>query len=138
MGKRPKKKPKTPRKHFKVKLERIAKHIGKIVDNSSVKDIQEVLLNAGLAYASVVHLKSVDQQGNIHYNPLNAMFGPIALKLATTDGIVSQTAGVAGLSILGISMIGGQIVKEIVDEASGYYIKKRDEPWEIDGKKIAI
>jgi len=121
-----------------VNLERIARHIGKVIDNTSAKDLQEIAINAGLAYASIVHLRSFDENGNPVYNPLNALFGPISLKLALTDGIVSQAAGVAGLAILGASMGAGEVVKDVIDEAQWAYIRKRGEPWEIDGKKLAI
>lgn len=134
----PRKRKKKPRRHFKFNLERIAKHIGKIADNSSVKDVQEVVLNAVLAYASLTHLRRINPDGSVVYDPLNALFGPISLKLAQTDGLVSQTAGVAGLCILGVAMIGGEAVKQVLDESQWAYIRKRNEPWEIDGKKVAM
>lgn len=105
------------RKHFKFNLERLAKHLGKIADNTSLKDIQEVILNAALAYASYEHFTVVDQHGKIHRNPFNAMFGPIALKLASTDGSISQGAGVAGLITLGAAM-GGVQFGELPDLSS--------------------
>ena len=123
MPKKPKKKnkvkkiKKAARRHFKVSLERLAKHLGKIVDNSSVKDIQEALLNGALAYASYQHFTVVDQDGNIHRNPFNALFGPIALRLASTDGAISQGAGVAGLITLGAAM-GGVQLGELPDISS--------------------
>lgn len=111
------KKAREVRRHFKVSLERISIHLGKIVDKSSVKDISDVLLNAVLAYASYQHFTVIDQNGNVHRNPMNAMFGPIALKLAQTDGLISQGAGVAGLITLGACM-GGVQLGELPDLSS--------------------
>ena len=70
------------------------------------KDLVDAALNISLAYASYQHFTTEDEEGRIHHNPLNALFGPISLKLAMTDGIVSQGAGVAGLLALGVSMGG--------------------------------
>ena len=96
MPKNKKKNLKKVRKHFKFNLERLAKHLGKIADNTSFKDIQEIALNAGLAYAGYERFK--DWKG--------ALLGPVSLKLATAPGgtpPVSQMAGIAGLSILGLA-----------------------------------
>ena len=110
MGRKPKKKDlKKVRKHLKFNLERLAKHLGKIVDNSSVKDFSEALFYAALAFASYQHFTTVDQDGNIHRDPMNAIFGPVALRLASTDGLISQGAGVAGLMTLGVAMAGVQL-----------------------------
>ena len=80
------------RKHFKFNLERLAKHLGKIADNTSFKDIQEIALNAGLAFAGY----------EAFHNWKGALLGPVSLKLATTQGgtpPVAQITGVAGLSL---------------------------------------
>jgi len=97
MGK--KKKAKKVRKSFKFNLERIARHIGKIIDNSNVKDVQEIALNIALAYAGYEALG--DWKG--------ALLGPISLKLAQTTGgtpPVAQITGVAGLSLIGLALLG--------------------------------
>jgi len=86
------------RKHFKFNLERVAKHLGKIVDNSSVKDIQEATLNIALAIAGY----------EAFHNWKGSLLGPVSLKLATTQGgtpPVAQITGVAGLSLLGLALI---------------------------------
>lgn len=90
-----KKKPKKTRKHFKINLERIARHIGKIVDNSSIKDIADATLMASLAYLGAQRFH--DWKG--------AFIGPVAFKLATAPGggtlDPSRLTGVAGLLFLG-------------------------------------
>ena len=89
---------KAARRHLKVSLERLAIHLGKIVDNSSVKDIQEAGLNVALAFAGYDAFK----------NWKGALLGPVSLKLATAPGgtpPVSQIAGIAGLSMLGLAMV---------------------------------
>ena len=105
-----KKKKRKTRRHFKFDLERIGRHIGKIVDNSSVKDIQEAVLNIALAYAGYETFN--DWRGGL--------LGPVSLKLAETSGgtpPVAQIAGVAGLSIIGVKgmheWVSGEIEREV-------------------------
>lgn len=111
------------RKHFKVNLERIAIHIGKIIDNTSVKDLAEVGLMASLAYAGY----------EVWGDWKASLFGPVALKLAQSPGgtpPVSQLAGVAGLSYLGLCFTGGAFGSFLSDpigafKTEGDLIKKR-------------
>jgi len=91
-----------------VNLERIARHIGKIVDNSSIKDIAEASLTAALAYAGYQRFKGVG----------GALLGPVSLKLAQTPGGItspSQIAGVLGLCTLGVAM-NSDVIKDVIGE----------------------
>lgn len=100
MAKKPKKnKLKKVRKHFKFELERLARHLGKIADNTSFKDIQEVGLMLGLSYVSYKAFGTVS----------GTLLGPVSYKLATTPGGAfspSQLAGVSGLTMLGLLVAG--------------------------------
>ena len=92
-----KKKKKRPRRHFKFDLERIARHIGKIIDNAKPQDLAEVGIMLGLAYAGYEAFK--DWKG--------LLVGPIGLKLAMAPGgtwHVSQIAGVGMLASLGVAL----------------------------------
>ena len=75
----------------------IAGHIGKLVDKLTAKDLIDISLNVGLAYAGYQVFK--DWKG--------ALFGPISLKLAQVEGgtpPVAQSAGLAGLVTLGVAL----------------------------------
>jgi hypothetical protein len=75
-------------------LDSLALHIGKIVDNSTVRDVAEVALMASLAYMGWERLGGLS----------GAVLGPISLKLATSpQNAISQIAGVGGLAFLGAS-----------------------------------
>ena len=142
MPKKQKNKLKKVRKHFKFNLERLAKHLGKIADNTSVKDVSDIALNIGLAYAGLEHFKTVEikrvwipeevlppgiygpprpgywQETEVAtYHWEHSLFGPIALRLAQTDGLISQGAGVAALITLGLAM-GGVQFGEMPDVSS--------------------
>lgn len=77
--------------------ESIATHIGKFIDRLTMKDLIELGLMGGLAYA-----------GYKEFGLEGALIGPVSLKLATTPGgmglPVSQTAGLLGLVSLGLAM----------------------------------
>lgn len=76
----------------------IAGHIGKFIDRMTVKDVEELFLNVGLAIVGVEVFKGWK----------GALYGPIALRLARTDGgspPIAQIAGVAGLLTLGLPFI---------------------------------
>lgn len=96
-----KRKKRKPRKGFsrsaKAWEESIASHIGHVIDNSSLKDISEAALMAGLSYF-----------GYKEFGVPGAVLGPVSLKLAMTPGgvgiPVSQTAGVIGLVSMGLAM----------------------------------
>lgn len=65
------------------------------------KDLAEVAIMVGLAYAGYETFK--DWRG--------ALLGPVSLKLAQTSGGTlspSQIAGIAGLSLLGVAIAGGE------------------------------
>jgi len=92
--------------------ESIAEHIGKFIDRMTVKDVEELLLNAGLAYAGYQLYK--DWKGLLH--------GPIALRLARTWGgtpPISQIAGVAGLLTLGLAFAAPTLADWMIDPEQG-------------------
>jgi len=69
----------------------IGDHIGKIIDNSSLKDVSDVAIMGALAYVGYQHFKS----------PQGALIGPLGYKLATTMGGQPPASQIAGLAILG-------------------------------------
>ena len=79
----------------------MAKHLGKIVDNSSAKDISDALLNVGLAYAGYEVL--INREGKRNWK--STLFGPVSLKLAQSPNVAAGTAGVLGLATLGLASI---------------------------------
>jgi len=95
------KKHRKPRKGFtrsaKEWEKSIATHIGKFIDNLTLKDVTEAALMGGLAYLSYEE-----------FGLRGALIGPVGLKLAMTPGgvgiPVSQTAGVLALTSLGLAM----------------------------------
>jgi len=96
---RKKKKLKKIKRRLEPFLDRVGKHIAKIAENTSLKDIQDIILNLGLAYAGYEALR--DWKG--------AVLGPVSLKLAQTQGgtpPIAQIAGVAGLSLIGVALLG--------------------------------
>lgn len=49
------------------------------------------------------------QEKRTEYNPLAALYGPVALKLAQSDNIASGVSGVIGLSVLGLASSAGSV-----------------------------
>lgn len=90
----PKQKQKKPRKGFNRSKneweETIAGHIGRAIDRIPIID---GLIYGALAYLGATALK----------DPLGALWGPISLKLAISGNVVSGTAGLLGLSLIGLS-----------------------------------
>lgn len=76
-------------------LKHIATHIGKIIDNTNLSQIQDFILNIGLAYAG--YELAQDWRG--------ALVGPVGLKLAESGNAASGAAGVAALTALGFASI---------------------------------
>lgn len=115
VGKTKRKKKKKPRRHFKFNLERMGLHIGKMVDKTSLKELGELVLNIGLAYAGVEAFKVGDKRQWQH-----ALIGPIGLKLATAPAgtpPVAQTAGLAILASLGFSALSPDMRKVVLEES---------------------
>jgi len=97
----------------KPELERITRHIGKLIDRIPPEAVSEIGLNAALAYAGYQVWK--DWKG--------ALFGPIALRLARSPGgtpPVSQMAGVAGLTYLGLCFTGGGFGDFLIDPVGSF------------------
>ena len=83
--------------------QRVADHVGKIIDNSRIQEATDAIINLALAYYGV---KAFGHIGG-------AIIGPISLKLATARNDVAGAAGVAGLAALGLASTGR--VQDIVE-----------------------
>lgn len=93
MVKKKKKKVKKPREKLEKGLDKIIEWLKK----QNPKDLAELTLMGGLAYAGYQVTK--DWKGTL--------IGPIGLKLAQTDGIPSQIAGLTTLAVLGLCSFPG-------------------------------
>jgi len=80
-------------------LDKVTDKLGKLVENSSLKDVTDFALMAGLAALGAKKFGTWE----------GSLLGPVSFKLATTQnagGLTSpsQIAGVAGLAFLGASL----------------------------------
>lgn len=80
-------------KKFGPEVKHVTDHVGQIVNNSKVADFSALFMNAGLALAGFQVFQS--WQG--------ALWGPVSLKLATSENLAAGIAGVAGLATLGLA-----------------------------------
>ena len=125
MAKKPrKKKVKEPFwKKLNPELQHIGKHIGKIIDNSSLKDVTDVAMMGALAYLGYEHFK----------NPAGALIGPLGYKLATTMGGQPPASQIAGLAILGAMGLAYynplDVVQETIQQLTGVDETVRQYMW---------
>lgn len=75
-------------------VESVMAHAGKMLDKMTVKDSMDLLIYGSLAYIGLELNKFQDWRA--------ALIPPIALKLALTDGLLSQGAGLAVLATCGL------------------------------------
>lgn len=81
----------------------VSSHLGKIIDNTNLKDWFECLIMAGIAYGGY----KIAEKNNWDYF-MTIITGEIGYKLATTMGgtpPLSQIAGLSILAALGISAL---------------------------------
>jgi len=81
----------------------ITDHAGKIIDNSTISDVRDAVLDLALAYFGIKAFGRLE----------GAIIGPISLRLATSMNVVAGAAGVAGLGIMGLCSTGR--VQDIVE-----------------------
>ena len=74
--------------------ESIMAHLGKMVDRATVEDVMNLSIYGALAYIGLELNKWQDWRA--------ALIPPVALKLALTDGLLSQGAGLAVLAACGL------------------------------------
>ena len=73
--------------------ETVGRHLGQIVDNTKLTDLIDLFAYGGVATLGFQATDSL----------IGALIGVLGLKLATTDGIPSQTAGLLALGTLGLA-----------------------------------
>lgn len=112
--------------------------IAKLAEKIQPSQWVDVVLNLGLAYAGY----------EAFHDWRAGLLGPVSLKLAQSPNIVAGTSGVIGLVALGVALTTPDIRADFRDWALSEerrvwpdifpYLKKREEPWVVDEKKIAI
>lgn len=84
-------------------LQSIATHIGHIVDNSNIKDITDLAILIACAYGGYNVWSKVHPDLGIG----GAITGAVGYKLATTEGGTPPASQIAGLGILGSTVLVG-------------------------------
>lgn len=89
-------------------LQHIGKHIGKIVDNTSLKDVADIAVLLGCSYYGY---KTMGNHGLI--------VGAVGYKLATTRGGAPPVSQIAGLGVLGAIGLVGALKSEYAAFSEG-------------------
>jgi hypothetical protein len=132
------------KKEIKDPLESILDHMGKWLENAKPNDIVDIALYGGLAYLSLVALSEKETLPSGErvikaYHPQDVLYGPIALKLATTMGgtpPVSQSAGLLALASLGLMYSGWIQVPKDLQEAGAKMIGSKASPFPFETERI--
>jgi hypothetical protein len=78
-------------KKMSPELQSVTSHIGKIIDNSNLRDVADAIIMGALAYLGFETFQ--DWRG--------AIVGPVGYKLATTMGGTPPVSQITGLGLLG-------------------------------------
>ena len=81
-------------------LKHIAEHIGKITDNTSWKDILDVILAGASGYAGFAAAQTLG--ANTQDSLKSALLGMIAYRLATSPNLIAGASGTIVLGSLGL------------------------------------
>lgn len=94
-------------------LKSISDHIGKLIDNSNVKDVADIAIMGGLAYVGYNRTKRIE----------GALLGPVSYKVAQSMNLAAGIAGVSGLIFLGALMGAGATVPPEEGGGEGFWEK---------------